>query len=153
MKTKKRARTTLLALRAPDDLAAAVFRYQELLNMEKQSEAIEYFLKIGVQEFERQKSKKVLKRGVSGERSEHLDDSTNDDEKEFLKKQVEELKTALSKFQELLEVIITQNSCLFESGPYNSMLKDEKDTDVVDRYRDTLWKIKQREVKEKRKYL
>lgn len=153
MKTKKRARTTLLALRAPDELAAAILRYQELLNMENQSEAIEYFLKIGVQEFERQKSKKVLKRGVSENSHTDFGGSTTDDENEFLKNQVEVLKATLSKFQELLEVIITQNSCLFESGPYNSMLKDEKDTDVVDRYRDTLWKVKQHEVKEKRKYL
>jgi hypothetical protein len=153
MKTKKRARTTLLALRAPDELAAAIFRYQELLNMENQSEAIEYFLKIGVKEFERQKSKKVLKRGVSENSYPDFAGSTNDDENEFLKNQVEELKSTLSKFQELLEVIITQNSCLYEAGPYATMLQTEKDTDKIDRFRDTLYKIKLQEVKQKGKYL
>lgn len=152
-KMKKRSRTTLFSLRAPDELAAAILRYQDLLRMENVSESLVYFLKIGVQEFERQKSRKVLRRGVLEKGRADFQDSDVDDENEFLKNQVQELKATLTTLTELVEVIITQNSCLFESGPYNSMLKIEKDSDVVDRYRDTLWKIKRQEVKEKRKYL
>lgn len=150
---KKRSRTTLLSLRAPDELAAAILRYQELLRMENVSESLVYFLKIGVKEFERQKSKKVIKRGEFEREQDQILNLQIEDENEFLQKQIEQLTMTITTMRELLDVIIAQNSCLYEAGPYATMLQTEKDTDKIDRFRDTLYKIKLQEVKQKGKYL
>lgn len=121
--------------------------------MENVSESLVYFLKIGVKEFERQKSKKVIKRGEFEREQDQILNLQIEDENEFLQKQIEQLTMTITTMRELLDVIIAQNSCLYEAGPYATMLQTEKDTDKIDRFRDTLYKIKLQEVKQKGKYL